>query len=202
VAEIEGAIPPELATALDDGPTPARPAWMDEPTGLDSEGVYRAVATVGPFATREECDRALGPGVQQLVDDYVARYLEVSLGDAGADHRPAPRLMDLGAGAGLRTWLEPVESTVGPMLQLHAQVAFDRSAQATIAALHREAVVRHRLAFGGSLGALALAAVAAVLGYLKLDTLTRGYYSGRLATAAGLVVLAALASGAWLVARM
>ena len=59
--------------------------------------------------------------------------------------------------------------------------------------MHQQALVAERLKYtavatGGLFGLLAT-----VFGYLKLDTLTRGYYTGRLRMAAAMTILALVA---------
>lgn len=203
VAEVAGTIPVELETAAVPPPTqpaakqpiaPATPApdWVGQPARLSPDGEYRTEVVVGPYEpTDPEIQRRLARELRTALDDYT----EAHLGE-GADRRTPFAAVELRDMLVRETWEEPYQSEtpgLGPMVRVHALLMFDDAARRQIEQRHRDSMVESRLAYTGTIAGLALAVLAALFGYLKLDTLTRGYYSGRLKAAAGAVILAAVA---------
>jgi hypothetical protein len=81
------------------------------------------------------------------------------------------------------------------MISLHELLEFDSHANQMIEASYRRSVVQSRLGYLSMGGGTLLGLLTIVFGYLKLDTLTRGYYTGRLRLTAlaailGLAVIA------------
>jgi hypothetical protein len=76
------------------------------------------------------------------------------------------------------------------MYNLHQLLVFDDSVNQEIDRRYRESHRAGRLAYTGAGAALLLGLIATMFGYLKLDTLTRGYYTGRLRAAATAAILA------------
>ncbi|MDA7979837.1 MAG: hypothetical protein MPJ50_13800 [Pirellulales bacterium] len=77
----------------------------------------------------------------------------------------------------------------------YGRIAFTPDVAAKIKGMYKEAVVIHRIGFFGAIGVICLALVGTVYGYFRLDTATKGYYSGRLKLAALVVGLLILAAG-------
>jgi hypothetical protein len=189
-------------TAANSGPRPAwmdaptarlggayrtRVAWADAPTGLVG-GVYRTRLAVGDYATREECDRNLPEALRQAVKAYAERLIGEGAGQL--TNVPLPYIHEHIV---KEEWEEHPEASFGPMVRLHVLMEFDQNDRDYIKDMHQQALVAERLKYtavatGGLFGLLAT-----VFGYLKLDTLTRGYYSGRLRMAAALMILALVA---------
>jgi uncharacterized integral membrane protein len=206
VPEISGSIPVELEVAsspsatqpgaVQPAETPA-PAWVGQPARLSPDGAYQAEVVIGPYEpTDPEIQRRLARDLRAALDDYV----EAHLGE-GASRRVQFSAVELRDMLVRETWEEPYQSEtpgLGPMVRIHAQLTFDDAARRRIEQRHRDTVVESRLAYTGTIAGLALAVLAALFGYLKLDTLTRGFYSGRLKAAAGAVILAAVAVGVML----
>ena len=161
-----------------------RPAWMDEPTGKRGDE-FRTIATAGPYATPQECHEKLNDAIRDAVGHYVDRYLSHRSG-VEIDLEPSFIHNELVRGE----WLEQSEYSVGPMYNLHAQLVFDKTANEAIDRRFHDGQVRGRLGYAGAGASLVLALVGTLFGYLKLDTLTRGYYTGRLRVAAGAAILA------------
>jgi hypothetical protein len=188
LAEISGRIPVELETA----PAPApRPAWAETPPERLADGAYRTTVVAGPYEPGDpELERRLVRDVQAALDDYVETHL-----GAGASQQvrlSPPEMRDLLIDDTWReTWQSAETPSLGPMVRLHALLMFDAPARRRIEDRYRATLVASRLAYTGAIAGLALAVLAALYGYLKLDTLTRGYYSGRLKAAAGAVIMAA-----------
>ena len=172
----------------------ARPAWMDEPTGKRGDE-FRTIATAGPYATPQECHQKLNDAIRVAITTYVDHHLsnrsgvEIELPSSFV-HNELVR----------GEWLEQSEYSFGPMYNLHAHLVFDKTANDAIDRQFHDSQVQGRLASAGAGAGLVLALIGTLFGYLKLDTLTRGYYTGRLRVAAGAAILA-LAAVAGLLAQ-
>jgi hypothetical protein len=174
-------------------PAAGRPAWVDAPAGRDGD-LYRMTVCIGPYTTRAECDARLPQALQNALTQYTEIYLGAEA--AGRVEMPAGELEP----AILRgQYEETIQASVGPMIQLHLLLEFDRSMQSRIKDCWHQALVTGRLWLAGT-GLLALLALLAVaVGYLKADLATAGAYRGRLRLAAMLAALAVAggAYGAW-----
>lgn len=166
-----------------------RPAWVD--TFAVREGkVYRTHVEVGDYATREECERELPDALREVVKHYVDRLVGAGAGERTVARLPLPYIhTHLIKGE----WEEHLKASFGPMVRLHELLEFDPRANVYLTDLHQQALVAERLKYtavatGGLLGLLAT-----VFGYLKLDTLTRGYYTGRLRMGTVAAVVAIIA---------
>jgi hypothetical protein len=185
-AEIEGEIPLEVSQAGPSSGEPATPAWVKKTFDNQPGGDMLITVSAGPYETRERCEQDLPAEMQRLTGAYIDTL-----------HGPgAGRLVSLPLDY-IQTRLrqpevfeEPLLLSFGPMLKLHTRLKFDDAARAEIARRYDAALVRTRLAYTGGGAGVILALIGTLFGYLKLDTLTRGYYSGRLKLAAGAVILA------------
>lgn len=150
--------------------------------------VYRMPITIGPYSTRQECD------VEQrkLLREAVDRYVNISIGDGASDyvHLPLPYIYQNIVRADVE---EHRPSSVGPMLYVHNLLEFDRAVNDHIQVVYRQALVAERLKYAGVGTAGLFGLLATVFGYLKLDTLSRGYYTGRLRLAAAAAILGIVA---------
>lgn len=165
-------------------PGAGRPDWMDAPMGRDGD-VYRTIATAGPYSTAAECHEKLPEALQDAVRSYVERRW-----GAAAGRRVQLPLSYIHGRIVRGEWLEQAEFSFGPMYNLHERLEFDALVAKEIERRYREAEVVSRVSYAGLAAALALSLIGVVFSYLKLDTLTRGYYTGRLRVAAGAVILA------------
>ncbi|HEX3728026.1 MAG TPA: hypothetical protein VHV08_17365 [Pirellulales bacterium] len=182
---------PPVAVAAE--PAENRPAWIDAPAKLD-HSVYRVAVKSGLYVSVPECQRALDSTIKAEADHYIDEYLgegASELVDVGRkflrDHVLKSEFNDV------------VHVSVGPMHQIYALLEFDDDARAEFHNRWRNAVVTHRLWYAGSVGALSLALLATVYGYLKLNLKTGGTQKGRLQLAAALAAL--VATGAALAVR-
>jgi hypothetical protein len=162
----------------------ARPPWMDQPTGY-RDGVDRTIATAGPYATPQECNQRLNEAIREAVRNHVDRFMTLP---AGVEIELPPAYIH---GRIVQDeWLQQSEYAVGPMYNLHALLVFDSAVNQEIERCYRESHLSGRLAYTGAGAALLLGLIGTMFGYLKLDTLTRGYYTGRLRAAAAAAILA------------
>jgi hypothetical protein len=190
-AEVTGDIPLEIAQAVPATLVPARPTWVDAPPGRAGND-YIATASVGPHATRALCDRDMTAELRRVTDEFIERLI----GEPGAAARVALPLARIQRDIVQEEYQEPVQASFGPMIKLHARLKFDKRMQDTIESEHRQALMHERLRHTAAGAGLLLALVGTLFGYLKLDTLTKGYYSGRLKLAAAAAILSAVAASA------
>ena len=134
---------------------PPRPAWVGAGPKL-IDNAYFMTLKVGPYTTRLECEANLPEALQSAVSEYVELYL-------GPEAAKRVRLPadDLRQRLVREVWEEPVQSSIGPMVQLHVQTAFDTKTQEAIKDAWRRSIVADRLRRSG-------AVLAAVLGVLAV----------------------------------
>jgi hypothetical protein len=173
----------EAATATGEAAGPPRPAWMDAPQGRIGD-IYRTKATVGPYLTLAECEKDLPAALHEAVKQYADRYL-----GEGKGQYVNLRVPDIHKLIVRGEWEERRQGTIDTMVYLHALLEFDNEANQVIDASARESMVVGRLGYTAAGGGMLLGLLTIVFGYLKLDTLTRGYYTGRLRLTAGAAIL-------------
>lgn len=158
------------------------------------EGVYYVAVSSGRYVDVPECQRALDVAMKVTADQYIEDYLgegAAALVNIQRDYLKQHSKRD--------QYEEVVQTSVGPMHQIHAQLRFDDSARNEFHQRWQAAVVTERLWYLGLGGAVVLALLSTFYGYLQLDLRTAGAHTGRLQLAATLVALI-VAAGA-LVAR-
>lgn len=186
-----GEIPVEADLEVEQAATLPRPDWVDDSGKLVGDDYFLTVK-VGPHATRQLCDDAMTDELRQATD----RYIDQLIGSAGAGRLVNLPLSDVRRQVVQQEHQEIVEASFGPMVNLYALLKFDKKMQDRIVRDHEQALVQRRVGVtAGGMGLVVLV-LGTLLGYLKLDTATRGYYSGRLKLAAAAVILSAVALGA------
>lgn len=182
--EQAGVHAPSTDSTSEPRPGAGRPAWMDAPMGHDGK-IYRTIATSGPYATVAECNQKLPEALEEAVRSYSERLL-----GEGASRRVRLPASFIHERIVRGEWLEQAEFSFGPMYNLHERLEFDASVAQEIEQLYRASQVASRISYAAVGATLALGLIGILFSYLKLDTLTRGYYTGRLRVAAGAVILA------------
>lgn len=169
-----------------------RPEWLDKKPA-SAQGVFYLVAGDGPY-TEPECDREKIRLARAMSAEYFEAFTNLPL-----ETQRVPYELLLAHDVFREYYKEPVQTSFGSMYQVHLLLAFDDRARAMLREQYRQTQVEERLVKVGAGGGLLAALLATLLGYLKLDTATRGYYTRRLTVAAGAVVAgaAALAALAW-----
>ncbi|MBI2823053.1 MAG: hypothetical protein HYX69_00015 [Planctomycetia bacterium] len=164
-----------------------RPEWIDEAAARVGD-VYHKTVKTDAWDTTEECEKDLVKAERQAVREYVDR----SFGDGASSRFEIPQSF-IKQRIEQETWEEPHESSVGMMKVMYARLEFDSRVRTQLQHMWRDKIVQRRLEeTAGGAGAILLV-LGTLFSYLKLDTLTRGYYTGRLRFAAGAVILATVA---------
>jgi len=181
-----------------------RPAWVESRPNL-SGSTHQLAIESGLYYRKREADRALAEELQKAVNEYVDDYLGSGyaselVGCQIADSRSGDlrvfRLLLDGDALPITadTFDEQVQVSFGIMHQSHALVHLDQSVRDKLDQRWSEIKARSRLLQTG-LGAGALLFLLGTLfGYFKLDTATRGYYTGRLQFGAAAVILSLIAA--------
>jgi len=181
----------EAADADASAPSAARPAWVDALPHREGSDYQRAIV-VGPYTTREECDKKLPEELQLAVDDYAVKFVNPRA--SGRVQLPPDYLQ----GSLIRdTWEErrvfPLSPSLhSPMIQLHVLVGFDAKAVEMIRNAWKRIVVEERVYRLAAVGIVLLSLLTIAWAYLRLDLSTAGRYRWRLrlAAAAALVAVA------------
>jgi hypothetical protein len=165
-----------------------RPAWVDGSLGKQGN-VYRTKVVVGPYKTRQECEAELSREMLHTARSVVDRRI-VGGSTRIADNVLLPYLFNRVL---KEEWEEQKESdtaAVGEMIYLHALLEFDDRSWQELNRMQHQREIEQRLAVVGAGAGLLLLLLGTVFAYLKLDTMTRGYYTRRLQLLAGVVILA------------
>lgn len=214
--EAESTAPTKSAIAYSTSANP-RPAWVDAPPKLTG-GVYRTKVTVGPFATREECDRALPAELLKATNNYVdsflgegaSRWVNLPPGyimESGGKHERVvnglviPQNSSHANGSRIYRdqWQEEILASFGPMIQVHTLLEFDENTRHDLQRRWQAGRAEGRLGYAGLGTGMVLALLGSIFGYLKIDTATRGYYTRRLQFLAALTILTTLVVGLFLI---
>lgn len=152
----------------------SRPGWVDAQPGRVGDA-YQMVVVAGPYTTRLECDQAISAQLYQAVDEYAELYLgdgrgrQVSLTDEFLRKHVVAE-----------EWEEHFQSSVGPMVRLHARLMFDARTNSELKDRFRRAIVAQRLVIAGGGLAATLLLLGGCFGALRLDAATAGRYRGRM----------------------
>lgn len=190
---------------------PPRPDWV-EAEDVRTGDVHTTAISSGPHETERECRKALDRELELAVSRYVDWYL----GSVYAERFSASTFVRYELDEIKRRLIpsdkmyhEVIKVSFGPMHQMHAQLAFDQefrreldSHRVELDRHWREWIVKGRL-LGTGLGfGLLLALMGVFLGFFRLDTATRGFYTGRLQWTAAAAILVLMAAGAVLAGRI
>ena len=152
------------------------PAWVDQPSETVN-GVYRTVVKVGPFSTDLECKNALPSALDMAVNDYVGLLVNNPEARTAGVSLPRERLEELVVA---EKYQQRIQSSVGPMVQLHALVEFDTKVQEMLRDEWKNVQIRERLLVAGLAFGSVLLLIAAAYGFLRLDLATEGKARGRI----------------------
>jgi hypothetical protein len=139
---------------------------------------------------KQLCQKDLSLELRKAVDEHIDSFI----GEAGAARRVQLGMDYILEELVKEQFTEIVQSSFAQMVQVHALVRIDDATHRLIQQKHNAALVQARLGYTIGAFGLLLALLGTAYGYLKLDTATKGYYSGRLKLAATAVILTAAAA--------
>lgn len=142
--------------------TTSRPAWVEMSPRRVGD-TYQMAVTVGPYATRLECDARLPEVLQSALDQYVETYLgteAVDRVDLPSDYLRETLLSE--------QCEEPVDTSFGRMTQVHALLEFGPEIKQRIDEAWRRVIIARRLLFVAAGTSVVLAVLGMVFVYLKL----------------------------------
>jgi hypothetical protein len=178
-----------------------RPEWMKEALTPTRDFVERRVVHIDRYSTIDELQAELPAHLRDAMNEFMAKNIDYSAPDLVK--LPPGYVVDHGILAD--RWTEVSrdhEDSLGqPMYSLHVLLQFDKNVRNDLQLRYEQAKVGYRLGAFGVGGGLLLSLLATLYGYLKLDTLTKGFYTGRLRLAAGLTGASAATAAAALVAE-
>jgi hypothetical protein len=185
----DDAVPPPVPAAPQPPAPDNRPEWLDQ--GYFRVGdVVRRVVSAGPYATIEECELAM----RSEIDNAVCRHVATLVGEqpvsmAAIGITPAFVMRE----CVVDQYAEQRESETGfTVWNQYARLEFSPSIDNRLidrfqATERTRRVAGVALAGGGVMGLLAV-----VLGLLRLDTATKGYYTKRLFIGVPVAIIAVL----------
>ncbi len=158
--------------------------------GLTEQGAYHVTVHAGPHTNLSDCEAELAEKRHAALIDYAKKLLGTD-----AEERIDFDRFEFQYMIHERRLTDTIDHPeYGPMYNLYAELTFDRQIQQQLRSEYHDSVVGDRLKFTGVASGSILLMLSAVFGYLKLDTLTRGYYRGRLGMMAGALIVAAVAA--------
>lgn len=189
---------PSAAAPLDSNQTTnahgALPEWVTRGEGR-VDGVFRMPISIGPYPSYEDC----GPEKPKAYADAIKRYANEYLEEGAGEYVNLP-MWYINQNIYRNEAKEYRESpTLGKLVVAHYLLEFNDDVRQHIVQVYHQALVAERLKYGGLGAAGIFGLLATAFGYLKLDTLSRGYYTGRLRVAAAAAILG-LAVGLFFVA--
>lgn len=158
---------PAVATPKKVDPAVAkRPEWVGAAPKFTDDAYIMSV-TVGPYTTRLECEAKLPEALQPAVAEYVEIYLGP---EAARAVRPSSE--ELRRQLVKEKAEETVQTSMGPMVQLHARLAFDTKIQEWLRDEWRGGIIAGRLRRVAAALAIVLGLLALLFTYLKLTQTT------------------------------
>lgn len=181
---------------------PPPPDWVESEDVLTGD-TQLVVVTTGPYERESDCRRSLDEEVDKAVNAYVDRYLGKVYGDnfkastfVNYDRSYIENNLLKETYTGKRTF------SFGPMYEMYALLKFEPAFRADLDGRcgeidehWRQLKVAGRLTGTALAFGFILALLGVVFGYFRLDTATRGYYTGRLKFASAVVILTLIVVG-------
>jgi hypothetical protein len=172
--------------------TPNRPSWIEmPPTYDDAKEVLRVAVKAGPYRSVRDCEPDLEKEVALAVSDFVnqqvkARYASTFITYSLDDLRRRNVVRE--------QFSEQLGTSLGLMNQVHAQLVFDNKFRDEIEHRWSEITAKSRLGQTGLGAGVVLLLLSTLFSYFKVDTATKGYYTGRLQFATAGAILALVAA--------
>ena len=183
-----------------------RPAWV-ETEAITSDEAYQIAVESGLHVRKRTAQQSLRDEVKAAVDAYVNDYLESELASTlcgySIEERESGALRTINLRLDGNTFEiarerfdEQVEFDYGVMNQSHTLVKIDKKVKKALDEHWTKVRAASRLLQTGLAVGAVLLLLTTMFSYLKLDTATRGYYTGRLQFGAAAAILAIIAAGA------
>ncbi len=169
-----------------------RPEWVGRNVTVGSE--HSLAVCSGPYSSEAEAERALSDVLKTKTDEYIAEQLGSTLAPqlVGYDVQKIKR--DLVRQENV--YHEQIGVSIGPMHQVHALLEFGPDFRQEVTQQWTNWTAYYRLLQTGLIAGGALLFLGTVFSYFRLDTATRGYYTGRLQFMTAAAILAIVGSGA------
>ena len=171
---------------------PGQPEWVGRNITVGSE--HSIAVCSGPFATEAEANHELDRLLKQKSDEYIAEQLGNSL---------APQLVGYDIAKIKRELVKPqnvyheqIQVSIGPMQRVHALLEFSPDFRSNIQRQWTSWTAYYRLLQTGLVAGGVLLFLGTVFSYFRLDTATRGYYTGRLQFMTAAAILGIVGAGA------
>jgi hypothetical protein len=177
---------------------PDRPSWVDSDPVREGT-VDRIFVSSGPHYLRRDSLHALDEELEKVTDEYIEQHLgEGATRYVNYDLKfIKSRLVDPSYNYG-----GVIQFDFAPMREEHRALAFDQSFRDELDSRWNQVKATSRLIGTGLVGGGILALLGTLFSFFKLDTATRGFYTGRLQFAAIAVILALVAAGVLLASRV
>lgn len=195
-------LPPKSEEATDSPsptatpPTGVKPAWVDRSDLVAPDGSYETKVSVGPFQNQLQCAARLDAALIEAANQYILEFLYQG------DHTDFPLRLPLsyikrnimtGEKYTERTSVRSLDGR--EMVTLHVKLRFSPEVQQVLKQRQQEGVLTAKFWYTGISVGLVLTAILALFSYLKLDTVTKGFYTRRLQFSVGVVILVVLGMG-------
>jgi hypothetical protein len=169
--------------------TENRPDWLEGPAHLEGDVHWLAVKA-GPHVHPQRCAEDLRKELLAATRDYVNEFLQ----NPQAATLIGVNLPEIEERLVSEKFAEVLDTSVGRMNQLHARLEFDKAFRRHLEERWRQIRATSRLlqTLLGSGAVLLL--IGTLFSYFRLDTATKGYYTGRLQFTAAAAILALVAA--------
>jgi hypothetical protein len=192
--------PPSSDPVLETPPTdevvipPGRPSWVEQDPEMISNGVHSLPVSSGPYKRHIDAIRGLDAALMAETSRYIADHVGSEL---------APTFLHYDAATIRRDLVKPgniyeekiVSPTTGDMHQIHALVEIDQDFRANLDQQWQQVRATSRLTQLGLFAGAGLLLIGSIFSYFRLDTATRGYYTGRLQFLTAAAILAVIGGG-------
>jgi hypothetical protein len=172
---------------------PPRPAWVNAEPKISGDGIHVIPVASGPFTRPSDLRSALDTALVKATNEYIADQVGSQL---------APQLLRYDARTIRERFVrsenihsDEAQYLAGPMHECFALLEFDQSFRDELAQRWDGIRSTSRLTQLGLFAGAALLLLVSVFGYFRLDTATRGYYTGRLQFATAAAILAVIGAG-------
>lgn len=180
---------------------PGRPSWVESEPKRDGS-VHTTAVKSGPYKRDSDARQALDKELEEQTAAYIAETLGSKLAKQFIWYDASQIKAELVArdkDNGQYIYHETIESpSVGSMEQYHALIEFSPGFQDRIRSQWDEVKAKSRLAQLGLIAGAAILLLGTVFSYFRVDTATRGYYTGRLQFLSAAAILAIVGAGVFL----